>query len=254
MRVKFSKIKYLTILMALCFIAPSLSFAKGDPAKETEISLVDGIAIDKNGSFYISRRDHNTIDRIDKNGMITRFAGTGESGYSGDGGPALAATLKIPAGLLTDDKGNVYIADRENHVVRMVNRKGIITTIAGNGTAGFSGDGGPAVKASLNFPSGLALDSKGNLYISDRSNNRIRMVNRKGIINTYAGNGEDGYGGDSGPALKARIDRPFGLAIDKKDNLYIADTGILPQSPSVNPMHTCMALAHRIAGHIAEAL
>ncbi|MCH8311832.1 MAG: hypothetical protein IID17_02465 [Nitrospinae bacterium] len=223
MRVKFSKIKYLTILMALCFIAPSLSFAKGDPAKETEISLVDGIAIDKKGSFYISIRDHNTIERIDKNGMITRFAGTGESGYSGDGGPALEATLKIPAGLLTDNKGNVYIADRENHVVRMVNRKGIITTIAGNGTAGFSGDGGPAVKASLNFPSGLALDSKGNLYISDRSNNRIRMVNRKGIINTYAGNGEDGYGGDSGPALKARIDRPFGLAIDKKDNLYIAD-------------------------------
>ena len=223
MRVKFFKIKYLAILTALCLIAPSLSFAKGEPAKEIEISLVDGIAIDKKGGFYISRRDHNTIDWVDKNGMMTRLAGTGKAGYSGDGGPALEATLKVPAGLLTDDKGNVYIADRDNHVVRMVNRKGIITTIAGNGTAGFSGDGGPAKKASLNYPSGLALDSKGNLYISDRSNNRIRRVNPKGVINTYAGNGEDGYSGDSGPALKARIDRPFGLAIDKKDNLYIAD-------------------------------
>jgi len=223
MRTKFFKIKYLTVLTALCIIAPSLSFAKGVPATKTEISLVDGITIDKKDNFYISKRDNNTIVRIDKNGMITRFAGTGESGYSGDGGPALEATLKIPAGLLADNKGNVYIADRDNHVVRRVDRKGIITTIAGTGTAGFSGDGGPAIKARLNLPSGMALDSKGNLYISDRSNNRIRVINRKGVISTYAGNGEEGYGGDSGPALKARIDRPFGLAMDKKDNLYIAD-------------------------------
>ena len=223
MRATFIKIKFLLVLLALFLIAPSLGFAKGQPATETEISLVDGITLDKKGNIYISRRDHNTIDRIDKNGMLTRFAGTGTAGYSGDGGPALEATLKIPAGLLADDKGNIYIADRENHVVRKVSPKGIITTIAGNGTAGFSGDGGQAVKASFNFPSGLAFDSKGNLYISDRSNNRIRVINSKGIISTYAGTGEEGYGGDSGPALKARIDRPFGLAIDNKDNLYIAD-------------------------------
>jgi sugar lactone lactonase YvrE len=223
MRATFFKLKYPVVLLALCLIAPGMSFAKGVSATETEISLVDGIAIDKKENVFISKRDHNTIDRVDKNGILTRFAGTGEAGYSGDGGPATQATLKTPAGLLTDDKGNVYIADRENHVVRMVNPKGIITTIAGNGTAGFSGDGGQAKKASFNLPSGLALDSKGNLYISDRSNNRIRRVTPKGIVNTYAGNGEEGYGGDSGPALKARIDRPFGLAIDKKDNLYIAD-------------------------------
>jgi len=223
MRATFFKIRFLLVLLALFLIAPGLCFAKGQPATETEISLVDGITLDKKGNIYISRRDHNTIDRIDKKGMLTRFAGTGTAGYSGDGGSALKATLRIPAGLLADDKGNIYIADRDNHVVRKVNPKGIITTIAGNGTAGFSGDGGQAVKASFNFPSGLALDSKGNLYISDRSNNRIRVINSKGIVNTYAGNGEEGYGGDSGPALKARIDRPFGLAIDNKDNLYIAD-------------------------------
>jgi sugar lactone lactonase YvrE len=223
MRATFFKLKYLMVLLAFGLIAPGMSFAKGESARETEISLVDGIAIDKKENIFISKRDHNTIDKVDKNGILTRFAGTGAAGYSGDGGPATQATLKTPAGLLTDDKGNVYIADRENHVVRMVNPKGIITTIAGNGTAGFSGDGGQAKKASFNLPSGLALDSKGNLYISDRSNNRIRMVTPKGIVHTYAGNGEEGYGGDSGPALKARIDRPFGLAIDKKDNLYIAD-------------------------------
>lgn len=216
-------VKFLAVLTALCFVAPGLSLAGGVPATETEISLVDGIAVDKKGNIFIASRDHHTIDRIDKNGMLTRFAGTGESGYSGDGGAALKAKLKVPAGLFPDKKGNLYIADRENHVVRKVDSRGVITTIAGTGTAGFSGDGGPARAASLHFPSGLALDSKGNLYISDRSNNRIRVINSKGIITTYAGNGEDGYGGDSGPALKARIDRPFGLTIDKKDNLYIAD-------------------------------
>ncbi|GJL79695.1 MAG: hypothetical protein NPINA01_26840 [Nitrospinaceae bacterium] len=217
--------KFLTVLTALCLMTPALSIAKGVPAIEAEISLVDGIAADKKGNIFIATHDHNTIDRIDKNGMLTRFAGSGESGYSGDGGPALKAKLKVPAGLFHDKEGNLYFADRDNHVVRKVDSKGIITTIAGNGTAGFSGDGGPALEASLNHPSGLTMDSKGNLYISDRSNDRIRVVSPKGIINTYAGIGRDGYAGDSGPAIKARIDKPFGLAIDKKDNLYIADRG-----------------------------
>ncbi len=218
-------LKYFFIFTVLCLLIPAWSYAKGVLATETEISLVDGIAVDKKGSIYLSSRDHNTINRVDKNGTLSRFAGTGVSGYSGDGGPALKATFNTTAGLAIDDEGNVYIADRENHVVRKVNKKGIITTIAGTGTPGFSGDGGPAAKAQLNLPSGLALDSKGNLYISDRSNNRIRIMDKKGIIKTYAGNGEDGYGGDAGPALKARIDRPFGIDIDDKDNLYIADRG-----------------------------
>ena len=202
-----------------------MSLAKGVPALEAEISLVDGITIDEKGNFYIATHDHNTIERIDKKGMLTRFVGTGESGYTGDGGPALQAKLRVPAGLFHDKKGNLYFADRDNHVVRKVDSEGIITTIAGTGTAGFDGDDGPATKAKLNHPSGLVLDSKGNLYISDRSNNRIRVVDSKGIIKTFAGSGLDGYAGDSGPALKAKIDKPFGLAIDKKDNLYIADRG-----------------------------
>ena len=219
----------LNILILLCFLLiPGWGWAaKKGPLKATEvsISLVDGVTVAPNGDIYIARRAHNVISRIDQKGLLVNVVGSGASGYSGDGGPATQAQLKVPAGLTFDSKGNLYIADRDNHRVRKVDKKGIITTVAGNGTAGFSGDGGPATQASLNLPSGLAFDSKNNLYISDRSNNRVRMVNSKGVIKTVAGNGSDGYHGDNMPALKATLDKPFGLAIDKNNNLYIADRG-----------------------------
>ena len=199
--------------------------AKAIKATETEISLVDGVAVDKKGNIYISMRDHNIINRVDTNGRMTRFAGTGESGFSGDGGKATEAQLKMPANLTFDRKGNLYITDRNNHRVRKVDTRGNITTIAGNGTAGFSGDGGKATEAQLNLPSGVVVDDKGNIYISDRSNDRVRVVNKKGIITTYAGNGIDQFKGDSGPAKNASLSRPFGLALDKRGNLYIADRG-----------------------------
>ena len=198
---------------------------KSVSATKAEISLVDGVAVDKNGDVYIAMRNHNVISRIDSNGRMTRYAGSGESGYSGDGGPALSARLRVPANLEFDNDGNLYIADRENHRVRKVDANGIITTVAGNGKAGYSGDGGPADQASLNLPSGLAVDSKGNLYIADRSNDRIRKVSKDGVISTYAGDGTEGWSGDAGPATKARINKPFGITFDNKDNLYIADRG-----------------------------
>jgi serine/threonine protein kinase, bacterial len=211
------------------FVIPTVVNAKSleqtDIATDVEISLIDGIAVDQSGNVYISTHDHHSILRIDKDGKIKRVIGKGISGFSGDGGPASEAKLKQPAGLVFDTKGNLYIADRNNNRVRKVDTKGIITTVAGNGTGGFSGDGGPATKASLDLPADLALDSKGNLYISDRSNNRVRMVDAKGIIKTVAGNGGDAYKGDKGPAINAELNKPFGLAIDKKDNLYIADRG-----------------------------
>ena len=192
-------------------------------ATETEISLVDGIAIDKKGNVYIAMREHNIISRIDTKGMMTRYAGSGESGFSGDGGPAIKANFKTPAGLAFDPEGNLYIADRENHRIRKIDTSGNISTFAGIGEAGFSGDDGPAVKARLSLPSGVAIDKKGNLYISDRSNDRIRVVDKKGVIRTYAGSGVAGFQGDAGPALKAQLDKPFGIALDEAENLYIAD-------------------------------
>ena len=192
-------------------------------ATQTEISLVDGITLDKKGNMYIAMREHNIISRIDTKGMMTRYAGSGESGFSGDGGPAIKANFKTPAGLAFDPEGNLYIADRENHSVRKIDTSGNISTFAGIGKAGFSGDGGPAVRAKLNLPSGLATDKKGNLFISDRSNDRIRVVDKKGVIRTYAGSGVAGFQGDAGPALKAQLDKPFGIALDEAENLYIAD-------------------------------
>ena len=211
-----------TLFLSLITVPVDAKTGSGK-ATETEISLVDGITLDKKGNVYITMREHNIISRIDTKGMMTRYAGSGESGFSGDGGPAIKANFKTPAGLAFDPEGNLYIADRENHRVRKIDTNGNISTFAGIGKAGFSGDGGPAVSAKLNLPSGLATDEKGNLYISDRSNDRIRVVDKKGVIRTYAGSGVAGFQGDAGPALKAQLDKPFGIALDEAENLYIAD-------------------------------
>ena len=221
---KTSKVDLILFSLFLFLIAvPADAKTGSGKATETEISLVDGIAIDKKGNVYIAMREHNIISRIDTKGMMTRYAGSGESGFSGDGGPAIKANFKTPAGLAFDPEGNLYIADRENHRIRKIDTSGNISTFAGIGEAGFSGDDGPAVKARLSLPSGVAIDKKGNLYISDRSNDRIRVVDKKGVIRTYAGSGVAGFQGDAGPALKAQLDKPFGIALDEAENLYIAD-------------------------------
>jgi len=222
-----SKILKVNLVLFTLFLSPITvpvdAKTGSGKATEMEISLVDGITLDKKGNIYIAMREHNIINRIDTKGIMSRHAGSGNSGFSGDGGPAIKASLKTPAGLAFDAEGNLYIADRENHRVRKVDTKGNISTFAGIGKAGFSGDGGPAVKARINLPSGLAADEKGNLYISDRSNDRIRVVDKKGVIRTYAGSGVAGFQGDAGPALKAQLDKPFGIALDEAENLYIAD-------------------------------
>jgi hypothetical protein len=164
-------------------------------------------------------------------GTITTVAGTGQRGFSGDGGPATHARLDHPWGIAIDAAGNVFFADNANDRVRKVSPDGIITTVAGTGVEGFSGDGGPATKARLQNPLGLALDGAGNLYLSQWAQNRVRKVSPDGIITTVAGSGPttDGapgdYAGDGGPATKARLYYPEGLAVDAAGNLFIADTG-----------------------------
>ncbi len=186
-----------------------------------------GLTVDKQGNFYIWDGQSAKIRKVNAAGIITTVAGNGSAGYTGDGGPATSASLFANgsvSGLAVDDAGNLYIGDGENHVVRRVSTSGIITTVAGTGAPGFLGDGGPATKAQLDFPAGIALDSAGNLYIADASNNRVRKVNPAGIITTYAGNGNVAYSGDGVAATTTAVDRPEGVAVDSTGNLYISET------------------------------
>ncbi len=146
--------------------------------------------------------------------IITTIAGNGTNGFSGNGGQATNAELSYPAGLAFDVIGNLYITDQYNYRIRKVNTAGVISTFAGNGTNGYSGDGAVATSAELDFPSGLAIDAVGNLYIADEGNNRIRMVNTSGIISTVAGNGTNGYSGDGGQSTSAKLNQPNGVAFD----------------------------------------
>jgi sugar lactone lactonase YvrE len=199
----------------------------GDGKKATEVilTLVDGVVVDSAGNLFISHRSKNRIRKVDKDGIITTIAGNGTAGFGGDNGPALKASFNFPAGLCLDQTGNLYVADRNNHRVRRIDTSGIVTTVAGVGVPDMGGDGGPAVEAYLNYPSDLVCDGKGNLYISDRSNNRIRKVDSKGVISTIVGMGLPEFGGDFGPATGAFLKYPFGIDLDNKGNLYIADRG-----------------------------
>lgn len=198
---------------------------------------VQGVAADNSGNAYVSSFDTYTIRRVSiGSGVINHFAGSkgatagscssscysGVSGSTGDGGPATAATLIEPIGVAADAAGNVYIADAGSNRIRMVNTNGIISTIAGNGTAGYSGNGGPATAAELNTPYGVTVDALGNIYIADMGNNRIRKITG-GIISTYAGNGTAGFSGDGGPAILAELHNPYGVATDASGDLFIAD-------------------------------
>jgi trimeric autotransporter adhesin len=154
---------------------------------------------------------------------ITTFAGTGTAGYSGNGGPSGAAQLSNPTGVVTFGFSNVFIADQGNHVVRKVNSSGIISTFAGNDTAGNTGNGRAATAARLNTPHGIAADALGNIYIADYASNVVRKVNTSGIISTIAGTGVAGYSGDGGAATAAKLYYPYGVAVDGMNNVYIAD-------------------------------
>ena len=155
--------------------------------------------------------------------VISTYAGIGTGGFGGDGGPASAALINLPSGIAYDASGNLFITDFNNNRVRKITPAGIISTVAGNGTPAFGGDGGPALAASLNNPNGLCLDAAGNLYIADYNNFRVRKVNTSGIISTVAGNGTSGSGGDGGPATAAQFNFPGSIVIDPAGNMYIAD-------------------------------
>jgi sugar lactone lactonase YvrE len=185
-----------------------------------------GVAIDVLGNIYITEFSVSRVRMINHStGSISIIAGNGTVGYTGDGGPATAAELNSPSGVAVDKSGNIYISDQFNSAIREINAAtGLITTIVGNGTAGFSGDGGPASAALINHPGALNLDASGNLFFADQFNSRIRKISiTDGSINTVAGNGTEVYSGDGGPAIEAGLVDPSGVAIDAVGNILIAD-------------------------------
>jgi sugar lactone lactonase YvrE len=193
------------------------------PATSVQLQSPAGIALDSLGNLYIADSGNNVVRQVSlPNGTIATVAGSGNYGYSGDGGSATLAQLKTPFGVAVDSLGkNLYIADTGNNRVRQVSG-GVITTVAGSGTLGYSGDGGSATSAQLSLPWGVAVDSSGNLYIADVDNNRIRMVS-SGVIATVAGS-TAGYSGDNGPPASSQLYLPDGVALDSSGSLYIADS------------------------------
>jgi len=197
----------------------------GGPAVNASISDVLSVALDAAGNLYLADASNRRIRKIAPGGIISTIAGNGVQGYSGDGGPAASALLGRPVALVVDAGGNLYYVDSVDQCVRRISVAGIISTVAGNGVEGFSGDGGLAISASLDFPLGIAFDSAGNFYVADANNNRIRMISPGGIITTAVGGATGGFSGDGGPAVSASINIPSDVAVDSAGSLYIADAG-----------------------------
>jgi sugar lactone lactonase YvrE len=192
-------------------------------ARDVDFASPEGLAIDQDGNLLLADSQNQVVVKIDREGYLTPFAGNGAPGYNGDGKLATESSLANPYDVRLDSKGNVYIADTSNHRIRKVDRKGVITTVAGTGVPGYSGNGGPAVNAQLKKPYGIFLDKEDNLLITDSENHVIRKVGQDGIIHTIAGSGQRGYDGDGGPALAAKFDTPQSLGIDAQGRIYIGD-------------------------------
>jgi DNA-binding beta-propeller fold protein YncE len=202
------------------------------PIRQTDPEMVQGLALPRSmhpygdGTLIIADTGNDVLQRFDPtSGDLTRFAGSGIRGFTGDGGPSIESNLRGPRGVAVDEYGNVYIADSGNRRIRRIDAAtGVITTVAGNGERGSAGDGGSALEASLVSPRSVAIDHNGNLYILDWGSNRVRRVDHEtGIITAYAGTDEAGFRGDGGPATLAQMWGPLGIALDSDGNLYIAD-------------------------------
>ena len=228
-------ISLLTLLLSIIFSKSTITTVAGGNAKEysslrgpassAALSQPNQVTIDMAGNIYVAECGNHVIRRISKDGTISLVAGNHHGGYSGDGGAAINASLNAPSDIAIDNSGNIYIADGWNNRIRKINPLGIIFTIGGTGLRGSRGDNGAASRATFNFPIALALDHLGNLLVVERAGNRVRKISPGGIVTTLAGTGEAGFSGDGGQAQKAQINDPTDIAVDSKDNIYIADLG-----------------------------
>jgi sugar lactone lactonase YvrE len=196
----------------------------GGPATQASLRCPHSLVLDAEGRLVIADSGNDRIRRVDTSGVITTIVGTGDAGFTGDGGPATTARLKDPKGLALDHEGNLLIADSMNNRIRKVDPSGIITTIAGTGLEADSGDGGPARLASITRPRTVAVAADDSILVAEPWANRIRRIDPAGIITTIAGTGAEGFSGDGGPATAATLNTPRGVAGDAEGNVYIADS------------------------------
>lgn len=218
------------------------------PATKASFSLPTGIAVDSQGNIFIADFSNHRVRKVRaSDNVITTVAGSGEQGFSGDGGPATEAKLSSPYGVSVDTQGNLFIADYYNCVIRKVSASNnIITTVAGNGSFGYSGDGGSATQARIGSPYGITVDAQGNLYIADYNNYRVRKVNSSdSIITTVAGNGTPGFSGDGASATQASLNSPTDVMVDAQGNLFIADTN----NNRVRKVNTTANIITTVAGN-----
>ena len=216
----------ITTIITDAQLGAAASTGDGGPLSAATFVQITRFVPDNKGNFYISDYGACVVRKVNNAGIISTIAGTGALGYSGDGGPATAAQLNRPYGVAFDNAGNIYIPDAGNNRIRKIDAAGTITTVAGKGTVGYSGDGGPAINAEFNGAWQVQFDAKGNMYIDDAANNCVRKVDNTGAISTYAGvggNGGYGYSGDGGPANAAMMTNVTGIALDNAGNLYLVD-------------------------------
>jgi len=197
----------------------------GGPATDAALDRPAFVAFDADGNLLISDGDNDRVRMVDADGIITTIAGTGENGFGGDGGRATDASFDDPAGIQPSADGTIYVADDDNGRIRRIGNDGTITTIAGWGGAGSTGDDGPATAASLALPNVLLLDPNGALYVVEEDANRVRRVDPDGTISPFAGTGGQGSTGDGGPAIEATFDGVGGLAMNADGTIYIVDVG-----------------------------
>jgi sugar lactone lactonase YvrE len=222
----------------------------GGGATAAQLGNPYAVTFDPSGNEYIADNQDNVIRKVDLDGNITTVAGDGIAGFAGDGGLATLAELNDPRGLAADLAGNIYISDTSNQRIRELHTDGTITTVAGNGSAGFSGDGGPATGAGINYPRGLAVDGAGNVYLADTANHRVRRFTIGGSISTFAGNGTGGFSGD-GPAGSVQLNLPRSVAFDSAGHLYISDSGNNRVREVINGNMTTVA-GNGAAGYLGD--
>lgn len=217
------KVNSAGIISTIAGIGIEGNSGNGGPANAAKLGSPYGMAFDTAGNMYIADGINHVVRKINPAGIISRFAGDDTAGYWGDDTLASVARLDSPYAVAADRRGNVYISDMLNNVIRKVDANGVITTYAGTGMHGYSGDGGPAKLATFDRTAGIAVDAIGNLFIADADNDVIRKVDTSGIITTVVGNGTPGFGGDLGNVNGCNLHTPFGVAVDAMGSIYIAD-------------------------------